>query len=234
MSYCVHCGVELGAAAQKCPLCGTPVYDPASPPDEGAEPFFPTRKEEIAPVSRREAGLLLSAMFASVAICCAVLNLIFYRELWWSFFPGGAAVMLWVWFALPLLFRTLNPWYRLTLDTLAIAVYVLLIALAVRGLGWYFRIALPILLFVMAVFPTEIWLLRYRRPSLLSSAILVLLTVGIFTAVIELVCDLYISGVWRPGWSLIVLISCAGLCVPLLVIRRVPSLREEVRRRFHF
>ena len=62
----------------------------------------------------------------------------------------------------------------------------------------------------MAVFPTEIWLLRYRRPSLLSSAILVLLTVGIFTAVIELVCDLYISGVWRPGWSLIVLISCAG------------------------
>ena len=47
MSYCVHCGVELGAAAQKCPLCGTPVYDPASPPDEGAEPFFPTRNRTL-------------------------------------------------------------------------------------------------------------------------------------------------------------------------------------------
>ena len=233
MSYCVNCGVELGAGAGKCPLCGTAVVNPACPPDSAAEPFFPTRREEVAPVSRREAGLLLSAMFASVTVCCAVLNLIFYRELWWSFCPGGAAVMLWVWFALPLLCRSLSPWYRLTLDTLAIAVYVLLIAFAVHGLSWYFRIALPILLFVTAVCPTEIWLLRYRRPSILTSIILVLLTVGVLTAVVELVCDLYISGAWRPGWSLIVLISCAGLCIPLIVIRRVPSLREEARRRFH-
>ena len=233
MSYCVNCGVELGAGAGRCPLCHTPVQNPHAVPDKDAQPFFPTRHEGVEPVSRRMAGLLLSSMLASVALCCGILNLLFYRELWWSFFPGGAAVMLWVWFAMPLLFRRLSAWCRLTLDTLAIGVYVLLIALAVHGLDWYLRLAVPMLLCAVCVCPTVIWVVRYHRLSILSSAILVLLTAGFLAAAVELFCDLYLRGVWRPGWSLIVLISCVGLCIPLIVIRRVPYLREEARRRFH-
>ncbi len=233
MSYCVNCGVELGAGVGKCPLCSTPVLNPRAPIDRDAPPFFPTRHEEVEPVSRRMAGLLLSAMFASVTVCCGVLNLIFYRELWWSFFPGGAAVMFWVWFAVPLLFRKINAWYRLTLDTLAIGVYVLLIALAVHGLDWYLHLAVPILLCAVCVCPTVIWVVKYRRLSILSSAILVLLSAGFLAVAVELICDLYLHDAWLPGWSLIVLISCVGLCIPLIVIRRVPSLREEARRRFH-
>ena len=33
--------------------------------------------------------------------------------------------------------------------------------------------------------------------------------------------------------QLVVLASCAGLSIPLIIVRRVPSLREEARRRFH-
>ena len=44
---------------------------------------------------------------------------------------------------------------------------------------------------------------------------------------------LFFHGKWAPSWSLIVLAVCVVLIVPLLVIRHVPSLREEVRRRFH-
>ena len=60
MSYCVNCGVELGAGAGSCPLCHTPVQNPHAVPDKDAPPFFPPRHEGVEPVSRRMAGLLLS------------------------------------------------------------------------------------------------------------------------------------------------------------------------------
>ena len=50
---------------------------------------------------------------------------------------------------------------------------------------------------------------------------------------IEFCIDRYFRGVWQPGWSLIVLAVCVGLIIPLRIVRRVPALREEARRRFN-
>ena len=56
MSYCVNCGVELNPGARECPLCRTPVVNPSCPVDAAEPGFFPVRREEVAPVSRREAA----------------------------------------------------------------------------------------------------------------------------------------------------------------------------------
>lgn len=233
MSYCVNCGVELNPAARECPLCRTPVLNPSCPVDANAPSFFPTRREEVAPVSRREAALLLTAMLLSVAICCTLLNLVFYSDVWWSFFIGGAMAMLWVWFVPPLLSRKLFIWVRLTLDVLAVGVYILLIAIALDGMDWFVGLALPIVAAGVLVIPVLYWIIRTRRCSLLVSAVLVLLALGLFAVLTEFLCDRYLKGVWLPGWSLVVLASCVGLSIPLIIVRRVPSLREEARRRFH-
>lgn len=233
MSYCVNCGVELNPAARECPLCRTPVLNPSCPVDADAPSFFPTRREEVAPVSRREAALLLSSMLLSVAICCTLLNLVFYSDVWWSFFIGGAMAMLWVWFVPPLLSRKLFIWVRLTLDVLAVGVYILLIAIALDGMDWFVGLALPIVAAGVLVIPVLYWIIRTRRCSLLVSAVLVLLALGLFAVLTEFLCDRYLKGVWLPGWSMVVLASCVGLSIPLIIVRRVPSLREEARRRFH-
>ena len=233
MSYCVNCGVELNPAARECPLCRTPVLNPSCPVDADAPSFFPTRREEVAPVSRREAALLLTAMLLSVAICCTLLNLVFYSDVWWSFFIGGAMAMLWVWFVPPLLSRKLFIWVRLTLDVLAVGVYILLIAIALDGMDWFVGLALPIVAAGALVIPVLYWIIRTRRCSLLVSAVLVLLALGLFAVLTEFLCDRYLKGVWLPGWSMVVLASCVGLSIPLIIVRRVPSLREEARRRFH-
>lgn len=120
MSYCVHCGVELDDAARRCPLCHTPVLDPNRLQNRETPPSFPQRREEVLPVSKKEAGLLLTAMLLSAAVCCVVLNL---------FLGRGRA--------------------------------------------------------------------------------------------------------WSPAWSLVVCAICVSLCIPLVIVRWVPSLREEARRRFH-
>ena len=72
-----------------------------------------------------------------------------------------------------------------------------------------------------------------RPRSTLSRITLVIGTTGVFLSGVELLIDRYFLGRWQPGWSLVVLTVCAALVIPLIVVRRVPALREEVRRRFH-
>ena len=124
MSYCVNCGVELSDGAASCPLCGTPAWKP----DREALPYFPTKPAVVPPASRRAAALLLTAMLASVSLCCGLLNLILPTEHPWSLYIAGAAVMLWIWFALPMLARRIPVFFRLTADVAAIGIYVWIIS----------------------------------------------------------------------------------------------------------
>ena len=98
MSYCVNCGVELNPSAKTCPLCGTPAWHP----ELDAPPYFPANSAAVQPASRREAAILLTAMLVSVSLCCGLLNLFLPTDRPWSLYVIGAAVMLWVWFTLPM------------------------------------------------------------------------------------------------------------------------------------
>lgn len=129
MSYCVKCGVELDEGAERCPLCGTPAWKP----DETEPRYFPTKPAEVPRASRRAAAALLTAMLASVSLCCALLNLILPTEHPWALYVAGAAVMLWIWFALPMLVRGIPIFFRLTADVAAIGIYVWIISVALHG-----------------------------------------------------------------------------------------------------
>ena len=116
MSYCVHCGVELDATASFCPLCHTPVVDPGQPVDTASPQPFPTQRGEVAPASKLEVALLITAMLASVAVCCGVLNLFLQAGRAWSLYVIGAAAMLWLWLVPPLLARGMHLLLRLAVD----------------------------------------------------------------------------------------------------------------------
>lgn len=233
MSYCVNCGVELDATAAFCPLCHTQVNNPARPVDRASPTYFPTERREVPPASKRELAILLSAMLASVSVCCGLLNLLLRTQRVWALYVIGAAVMLWVWFVPPLMRRGEPLRGQLGINLLAVAVYVLLVAADLDGLYWYWRLALPIIALLGGILLLLDFMMGKRKRSLLSSVTLVIGSVGVFLVGVELFGDLYFWGRWQPGWSLVVLTICVALMVPLIVVRRVPSLREEVRRRFH-
>lgn len=233
MSYCVNCGVELHATARGCPLCHTPIYNPGQPVDEERLPPFPSRRAEVQPVSKRELALLISAMLASVAVLCGLLNLFFIHSgRAWSLYVIGAAMMLWVWLVLPLLLRGMPLWLRLGLDAVAVGVYVYLIAIDVHGQDWYFGMALPIVctggVIVMAV-----GFFLSRRRSILSSMTLIIAAIGLILISIEFFAEKWLYGVYEPSWSFIVGTVSIALVIPLLVVRHRPPLRDEARRRFH-
>lgn len=232
MSYCVNCGVELDSTAEACPLCHTPVYHPRQPIDRESPKPFPTERQEVPLAAKWELAVLISAMLASAAVCCGILN-IFLRAGLWSLYIIGAAVMLWIFLVPPLLRRGLSPVIQLLADVAAVSAYVGAIAWNLHGLGgWYLHIALPVILWLGAELLTVMLPLRRGR-SILSTITIIIGAIGVFPVGVELFCDLYFRGVWQPGWSLVVLTIGVALMIPLIVVRRVPSLREEVRRRFH-
>ena len=232
MSYCVNCGAELGKDLKRCPLCGTEVINPNEEKYEGPG-FFPASRVNVPPVSKKELALLLSAMLASVALCCALLNLALRPDTVWSLYAAGACAVLWVWAVLPLLIRGMPAFVRLGTDLLAAALYVLLIAAASGGMDWYLRLALPLILCALILSVLICLALRGGHRSILTTVMLILSGIGIMSVLTELFLDLYLYSRWTPLWSLVVLAVCLGFCIPLLIARLVPSLREELRRRFH-
>lgn len=231
MSYCVHCGVELDKTAAFCPLCHTPVVDPNQPVDTVSPKPFPTQRTEVPLASKKEAALLMTIMFLSVAVCCGLLNLFLRPEHFWSLYVIGGAAMLWVWLVLPLWARKLPLPVRLVLDGIAVGLYLLLIALSVDGMTWFLGLGLPIVLLASAVL--LILGVTLPRRSILSSITLIIGSAGVFLMGVEFFVDHWITQQWQPGWSLVILAICVALIIPLLVVRHNPALREEARKRFH-
>ena len=116
---------------------------------------------------------------------------------------------------------------------MAIAVYISLIAVDLDGWNWYWHLALPIILLLGAVFLFWGITMGVKKRSTLTSITLVIGSIGAFAVGVECLLDRFFHGSWSPSWSLIVLTVCIIIIIPLIVVRRVPSLREEVRRRFH-
>jgi len=188
---------------------------------------------EVAPVSRRGLAILISAMLASVAVCCGLLNLFLRARHIWSLYVIGAGAMLWIFLVPPMLCRKLPPAALVALDTSAVGLYLLLIAWELGGLDWYLHLALPIVLLLGLIVLGLVLLLQKHRRSILSTISLLIGSAGLFVVGLELLGDLYFWGAWQPTWSLVVLIVIGALEIPLVAARRIPSLREEVRRRFH-
>ena len=64
MSYCVNCGVELDSSLNKCPLCGTIVYNPKqyTTADSVQESTFPKRTGEVEKVNRRDSVIFVTIL----------------------------------------------------------------------------------------------------------------------------------------------------------------------------
>lgn len=224
--YCVNCGVELNPGAERCPLCGTPAWKP----DPAEPPYFATKPPEIPAVENYGLAILMSSMLLSVALCCGLLNLILLPGRFWSYYVIGAAVMLWVWFVLPMVFRKLPVVIRLTLDVAIVGVYIWLISIDLNGGAWFRGLVVPILIWACVL--VFLLCLLSRNRSILTKISLCVGAVALLVIGIEYAIEYYLFGAAHLTWSLVVATICIALIIPLRVIRHVPALREEVRRRF--
>lgn len=93
MPYCVHCGVELENGTPACPLCETPVIDPANLGFPPPPPLYPEDKPAGIPkLSRRVILILCSLLNLIPAFVTLVCDLSLTGSVTWSAYVLGAAI----------------------------------------------------------------------------------------------------------------------------------------------
>jgi len=233
MSYCVNCGVELHQTSKACPLCNVPVINPIAVIDNTSPTPYPSEKGIVTPVKNTDIAILLSVVYITTAIVCGLLNFFIFPITMWSLYIIGICILLWIFSVPAILYTKLSIYLNLFLDGLAVALYVGLIAYRQPINGWYFQIALPIIVTIDVIILLFILLSRKIFSSILKRAVLLFLGIGILCVEIELLLHHYFSQKVYLSWAAIVLTCCIIIVVTLITIIKRADLREEVRRRMH-
>lgn len=230
MAYCVHCGVELAETEGTCPLCGTPVYDPAAPASAGAAPTYPP-----VPLPEKSQGpaLLVLALallipFLSVFAC----DLTLQGGVTWSRYALIWMPLLYSLVFLPSLVKKhVEPICVLADAALLLAALYLLC----RFLGgtWFFPFALPVTATAAGIVLAAV-LLAYKvhmRPMGLAGTLFI--GMGLFVVLLEYRINQCFYPARAMGWSVYPLIPCVLLGAFLCIVDGVPSLRAAFERKMH-
>ncbi|MBR3107480.1 MAG: hypothetical protein IKH30_09895 [Clostridia bacterium] len=235
MAYCVHCGVKLGAGEKRCPLCQTPVCDPAEPVRPAAPKPYPVRTpEQELKRSKRFLLTLAALMLLAPAGLCFVIDLLITGGITWSSYASGALIMLFVSVAVPLAVPKYQAYFAIATSFLCLNGYLFLVERLSGSVRWFFPIALPALA-LAAVIITLITML-WRRGWLNKLTLLGLSFAGVALECLSIEW-LHSAAYEMTGgfvWSPFVLAPCLFIALSLFFINGNRSVREEVRRRVHF
>ena len=235
MSYCVNCGVELDVSARSCPLCGTPVINPAELEKyrESRQPF-PTKKGKVEAVKRKDLGILLTVVTLATAAICAVLNRLVFRDNLWSLAVLGSCVLLWV-LMVPFVIRTEQSVYlSLVYDGAAVVFLLYMVKLLVEDDSWFWGLGLPLTVLVTAVTEMFVFCADKLPKSFLTVSLYLFTGIGILCLGIEILIDMYAVGDIALGWSAVVLTVCGVCDIAVITILSRRRLRNSVQKRLHF
>lgn len=234
MSYCVNCGVELDATLKKCPLCGTKVYHPDKEQDIMAEQTFPRKKGEVERVSKKEGIIFVSVLLLTIAVTCALLNILVYNTNWWSVPVDGICLTLWVFFMSAVFCEKITVYGMLLFDAVAIANYMFMISRITSSNRWFYYIGLPILGVTFVLLEFIVLLSRKWKSSLLTGTLYFFVMAASICVTVEAVVDYYFRQTVSLSWSAIVLTVCAIIIVFIILILMMGRVRNHIRRRLHF
>ncbi len=234
MSYCVNCGVELEPSLKKCPLCNTPVINPARLKEIAAPSPYPTQRGQVDMVKRKDLAVLTSIVLTATSLSCLLLNIFVFTGSLWSLFIIGACLLLFV-ILIPVLIYTRLPIYiSLLFDGITIGLYLYMITFNTRSAKWFTGLALPILALVFILVEIFTLLLRSFPVSYLTTALYFFTETAVLCIALELLISHYLGNPLRLIWSSIVLTVCGVIDVMLITVLSRQRLRNAVRRRLHF
>lgn len=235
MSYCVNCGVELDVSAENCPLCGTPVINPAELEKlREVQSPFPTKKGQVEAVKRKDLGILLTVMTLATATICAVLNRLVFRENLWSLVVLGSCVMLWVIMVPFVIYTKQSVYLSLLYDGASVVFLLYMIRLLVKDDSWFLGLGLPLTVLVTAVIELFFFCVNRLPKSFLTVTLYLFTGIGMLCLGIEIMIDMYITGVIDLGWSAVVLTVCGVFDIAIITILSRRRLRKSIQRRLHF
>lgn len=234
MSYCVNCGVELQAAAERCPLCNTIVFNPNEPErPKNVQGPFPSEKGQVETVKRKDIGILMTAILAATGIICGALNALSFQGTLWSLAVGGICIVLWVMLIPAVIYRRQPIYVSLLLDGVAVAAYLYMLTYLVGSVHWFFGLGLPITVLVTVIAELFTICIRKLPYSFLSGCLEFFTAVGLLCTGIEIMIDRYLGHDIILSWSAVVLTVCSILDIAFITMLSRRRLRHALYKRLH-
>ena len=227
--YCVRCGVKLQDGTERCPLCGTPVWNPDQPAEEPGYPdHFPrSHKESALPFAVAMTVICAVALVVVLTVCFKL-----YGTLNWGGYAIGGIALFYIVFVLPRWFRRPPVEVFIPVSHVAAALLALFICLKTGG-RWFLSLAFPVAAISCLLFTAVACLLKYVRHGKLFILGGFLLALGGFTMLIEFFLHLTF-GVPMFQWSLYSLIGFAAAGGFLLLAGMIPALKRTLEKHFFF
>ena len=232
MSYCVHCGVELADYEKECPLCHTKVLDPYR--ESNHEPMNLDRlaESEGHKLNRKFIIWMIFAILLVPFIVTAVISLVSPSvDMNWSFYVLGAELIFFSVCLVPVLFTGQKPWVYILVDTVTVALFLLLIAFMKKDFSWYLPVALPISLLSGLTIGLIVFIILHRKMGRYVKLGWSILAISLLPAVIDICITRYLSGSFLPVWSWYVSIPLLALGVTILALAGNVRFREWIRRK---
>ncbi len=228
--YCIKCGVALGDAETRCPLCHTKVYHPDLPAPSGT-PLYPSNPQEEEKVNPIGVLFILTALFLIPILLTPLIDLKFTNAITWSGYVVGALVCFYAAFVLPFWFRHPNPVIFLPCALATVAAFLFYINYATGG-GWFFSFALPLVGGITVISTAVVTLCRYVRRGYLYIFGGAILLTGAMTFPLECLINLTFGIETFFFWSLLPIIGCFILGMLLILIALCPPLRRSLHKKF--
>ena len=225
--YCVRCGVSLQDGVERCPLCGTPVWNPDELTFESRynTGIVPDKTSDTKP-----AAIFLTVLTALAAVAMTVICLGMYGRLSWGDIVLASLLLFFIISVLPLWFSAPNPMIFLPVDLAAVELFLLFICLRTGG-HWFMSFAFPCAGILGIIVIASTALLKYVRKGrycVLGGAQIVLAAFCILLEFFQHIT--FDTGMFR--WSLF---ASAGLFVSgafMLCMGLIRPLREFVEKVF--
>ena len=229
--YCIHCGVELSDSETVCPLCGTRVFHPDLPRQQGEPPFPPEPSAHPEEVNRSGALFILTMLAVLPIVICILCDWSVNGTILWSGYAAGGVALLYILAVLPLWFKRPNPAIFVPIDFIVIGLYLFYINFATHG-HWFLTFALPVTGAAMVLVTTMVVLLRYVPGGALYICGGALLGSGGFAVLLEWLLNVTFHLHDTFLWSFYPLAVCTVLGAMLLVIAICKPLRRSLHRKF--
>jgi hypothetical protein len=218
MAYCPKCGVELGAEARACPLCGTRLE---KKDEKSADQGQPKGQDERQPAHPKKQGAraveIVSVLAGIAAVLDVGIDLYSSGGLSWSPIAIVAMGMAWLAVAMPLILKG-KPWIIFAVLAPGELALLFLIDVFDKAPWWFFRIGMPIYLVSLGLSLAVAVLSAISKRRGLNVAGYVLAGSALECLAIEIILELAAGQTLRLVWSPIVALACvpaAGLFVYL-------------------
>lgn len=229
--YCINCGVELADSETVCPLCGTRVFHPDMPRQQGEPPFPPDPMGHPEEVNRSGVLFILTMLAVLPIVICILCDWSVNGAILWSGYAAGGVALLYILAVLPLWFRKPNPVIFVPADFAAIGLYLLYINFATGG-HWFLTFAFPVAGSIGVLITTMVALLRYVRRGYLYIFGGALIAAGGLAMLLEFLLNLTFGVHQTFFWSFYPLAAGVLLGVMLIIIAVCPPLRRSLHRKF--